>query len=168
MLLGVVTRFPNESHGVDAPAPSHPAASAPPALRAGYASGGRGLSCGACGAFAPLAGLRPAPPASQAGASNPAVPIRRTQSLQAFSRSSCTEGERFTRILRRPRPPTEPECSRWTEQRREDQPTRCHWTRAWCRRRPRRGALVDGGRLSSPRAWGLSVHVLFHQRETND
>jgi len=43
--------------------------------RAGSASGGRGLSFGACGAFAPLAGLRPAPPASQAGASNPAVPI---------------------------------------------------------------------------------------------
>ncbi|TMJ67260.1 MAG: DUF2813 domain-containing protein [Alphaproteobacteria bacterium] len=35
----------------------------------------------------------------------------------------------------------------------------------WCRRRPRRGALVDGERLSSPRAWGLSVHVLFHQRD---
>ena len=70
--------------------------------RAAWGSEGRGLSCGAYGAFAPLAGLRPAPPASQAGASNPAVPIRRTQSLQAFSRSSCTEGERFTRILRRP------------------------------------------------------------------
>ena len=25
--------------------------------------------------------------------------------------------------------------------------------------------LVDGGRLSSPRARGLSVHVLFHQRD---
>src|SRR5436190_4845084 len=52
-----------------------PPASAPPARRAGSASGGRGLSFGAWGAFAPLAGLRPAPPASQAGASNPAVPI---------------------------------------------------------------------------------------------
>src|SRR5256885_16948098 len=29
------------------------------------------------------------------------------------------------------------------------------------RRRARRGALVDGGRLSSPRARGLSVHVPF-------
>ena len=33
--LGVVTRFPREPHGVDAPAPFHPTASAPPALRAG-------------------------------------------------------------------------------------------------------------------------------------
>ncbi len=67
MLLGVVTRFPNESHGVDAPALPHPTASAPPALRAGYASGGRGLSVGAYGAFAPLAGLSPAPAADAAG-----------------------------------------------------------------------------------------------------
>jgi len=49
--------------------------SAPPALRPGSASGGRGLSFGACGAFAQHAGLSPGPPASQAGTSNPAVPI---------------------------------------------------------------------------------------------
>src|SRR2546430_4093983 len=62
-----------EIHG-GAPTPPNSTASAPPALRAGSASGGRGLSCGACGAFAPLAGLRPAPPASQAGAAKPPPP----------------------------------------------------------------------------------------------
>ena len=67
MLLGVVTRFPREPHGVDAPALPFPTASAPPALRAGSASGGRGLSGGAGGAFAPLAGLGPAPAADAAG-----------------------------------------------------------------------------------------------------
>src|SRR2546426_300066 len=43
------------------------AASAPLALRASSASGGRGLSFGAGGAFAPLAGPSPAPAANAAG-----------------------------------------------------------------------------------------------------
>src|SRR3989449_6651846 len=55
-----------EIHG-GAPTPPSPTASAPPALRAGSASGGRGLSFGACGAFAPLAGPSPAPAADAAG-----------------------------------------------------------------------------------------------------
>src|SRR5437016_7451021 len=79
LLLGLVTRSPKESHGVDAPTLPHPAASAPPALRAGYASGGRGLSCGRCAASLRLTGCaghrRFAPDAS-----NPAVPTGLTRS----------------------------------------------------------------------------------------
>src|SRR5437667_560955 len=71
-------------NGVDAPTPPSPTASAPPALRAGSASGRRGLSFGACGASAPLAGPSPAPAADAAGR----VKSRRPDYLMYSQKSS--------------------------------------------------------------------------------
>src|SRR5690348_13758259 len=78
----LVTHASNESHGVDAPALPHPTASAPPALRAGFASGGRGLSCGRSAASLRLPGCARHRRLARPDASNPAVPTVKESALQ--------------------------------------------------------------------------------------